>query len=70
MIIATTIQEVTDQINAWKAEGLTIGLCPTMGYLHEGHASLMDASVKRNDRTVASVFVNPIQFGPKEDLAT
>ena len=70
MIIATTIQEVTGQINAWKAEGLTIGLCPTMGYLHEGHASLMDASVKRNDRTVASVFVNPIQFGPKEDLAT
>lgn len=70
MIIATTIQEVTDQINAWKAEGLTIGLCPMMGYLHEGHASLMDASVKRNDRTVASVFVNPIQFGPKEDLAT
>ncbi|MCH3954873.1 MAG: pantoate--beta-alanine ligase [Eubacterium sp.] len=69
MKIAKTIEEVREQIAEWKAEGLTIGLCPTMGFLHEGHASLMDASVKRCDKTVASVFVNPIQFGPTEDLA-
>lgn len=69
MKVANTIEEVQAQIAAWKADGLTIGLCPTMGYLHEGHASLMDASVRRCDRTVASVFVNPIQFGPTEDLA-
>lgn len=70
MIIAHTIEEVRTQICVWKAEGKTIGLCPTMGYLHEGHASLIDASVKDNDCTVTSVFVNPIQFGPNEDLAT
>ncbi|MFC2662389.1 MAG: pantoate--beta-alanine ligase [Eubacterium sp.] len=69
MKIAKTIEEVREQIAKWKAEGLTIGLCPTMGFLHEGHASLMDASVKHCDKTVASVFVNPIQFGPTEDLA-
>lgn len=70
MQIATTVQEVRDQVRAWKREGLTVGLVPTMGYLHEGHASLMEASVAACDRTVASVFVNPIQFGPKEDLAS
>lgn len=70
MNTVNTINELREQVRAWKAEGLTIGLCPTMGYLHEGHASLMDASVRSCDRTVASVFVNPIQFGPNEDLAT
>lgn len=65
-----TIEALREQIVKWKAEGLSIGLCPTMGYLHEGHASLMANSVKQCDKTVASVFVNPIQFGPKEDLAT
>lgn len=69
MIIAKTIQEVRDQVRAWKAAGQSIGLCPTMGYLHAGHASLMAASVDLCDKTVASVFVNPIQFGPNEDLA-
>lgn len=69
MIIAKTIQEVRDQVRAWKAAGQSIGLCPTMGYLHAGHASLMAASVGLCDKTVASVFVNPIQFGPNEDLA-
>ncbi|MBQ0004608.1 MAG: pantoate--beta-alanine ligase [Clostridiales bacterium] len=68
MIIATTIKEVREQVAAWKREGLTVGLVPTMGYLHEGHASLVDASVKACDRTVASVFVNPTQFAPGEDL--
>ncbi len=70
MIIATTIQEVRTQVRQWKREGLTVGLVPTMGYLHEGHASLVAESVRRCDRTVASVFVNPTQFGPGEDLET
>lgn len=69
MIIAKTIQDARRQIQRWKAEGKTIGLCPTMGYLHEGHLSLMTASGEDNDVTVASVFVNPMQFGPTEDLA-
>ena len=68
MIITKTVDEVRKQVKAWKAEGLTVGLCPTMGFLHEGHASLMVESAKQCDRTVASVFVNPIQFGPGEDL--
>lgn len=70
MKIAETIDDVRTQVKTWKKEGLTVGLCPTMGYLHEGHASLMEYSVNQCDRTVASVFVNPIQFGPNEDLAT
>lgn len=70
MIIATTIDEVRKQVKEWKREGLTVGLCPTMGFLHEGHASLMKTSATQCDRTVASVFVNPIQFGPGEDLDT
>lgn len=69
MIIARTIEEVRKQIWEWKAAGETVGLCPTMGYLHEGHLSLVDASKKDNDRTVATIFVNPMQFGPTEDLA-
>ena len=70
MKIATTIDEVRKQVKEWKKEGLTVGLVPTMGYLHEGHASLIETSVKHCDRTVASVFVNPTQFGPGEDLET
>lgn len=68
--IVTTVAEVRTQVKAWRAEGLTVGFVPTMGYLHEGHASLIDASAKNNDRTVISVFVNPMQFGPTEDLAS
>ena len=62
--------EVRTQVRQWRNEGLTVGLVPTMGYLHEGHQSLIKKSVGQNDRTVVSVFVNPIQFGPNEDLAT
>ena len=68
MQVVKTIQEVRDIVKAWRREGLTVGLVPTMGYLHEGHQSLIARSVAENDRTVVSVFVNPIQFGPTEDL--
>ena len=70
MIIATTISEVREQVRKWKKDGLTVGLVPTMGYLHEGHASLVDQAVSLCDRVVASDFVNPTQFGPNEDLET
>ena len=68
MRIVKNIDEVRRQVKEWRAQGLTIGLVPTMGYLHEGHASLIDASHRDNDRTVVSDFVNPMQFGPSEDL--
>lgn len=63
-----TINEVREQIKQWKKEGLTVGLVPTMGALHAGHLSLIKKSVEKCDRTVVSVFVNPIQFCPGEDL--
>ena len=68
MNVAYTVKEVREQVKAWKKEVLSVGLVPTMGYLHEGHASLMKKAVEENDRVVASVFVNPTQFGPTEDL--
>ncbi len=70
MNIISTINEVREQIKEWKKQGLTVGLVPTMGYLHEGHKSLIDAAVKENDKVVVSVFVNPTQFAPGEDLET
>lgn len=69
MQLVHTIAEVREIVSAWRKEGLTVGLVPTMGYLHEGHQSLIKKSAEQNDRTVVSVFVNPIQFGPNEDLA-
>ncbi|MDP4179145.1 MAG: pantoate--beta-alanine ligase [Bacillota bacterium] len=67
MLVVHSIKEVKDAVSAWRKEGLTVGLVPTMGYLHEGHASLVKKSSDENDRVVVSVFVNPIQFGPNED---
>lgn len=63
-----TISELRELIKEWKKEGLTVGLVPTMGALHDGHKSLIERSVSQCDKTVVSVFVNPIQFCPGEDL--
>jgi pantoate--beta-alanine ligase len=68
MRVVNTIKEVRDIIGDWKREGLSVGLVPTMGYLHDGHGSLIETAHKENDKVVVSVFVNPIQFGPTEDL--
>lgn len=70
MKIVETIREVREQVKEWRRQGFSVGLVPTMGYLHEGHKSLIDCAVAQNDRVVVSVFVNPMQFGPKEDLAS
>lgn len=68
MDLITSPQTLRDTCRAWSRAGLSLALVPTMGYLHEGHMSLIDEARRRAQRLVVSIFVNPAQFGPNEDL--
>lgn len=69
MEIITAPREMLEAVKAHKARGESVGLVPTMGFFHAGHISLMRAAAAENDRVAVSLFVNPAQFGPREDLA-
>lgn len=70
MQVLTTIAETRRRLDGARASGDAVGLVPTMGYLHHGHRALMRRAVEECDRTVVTIFVNPLQFGPAEDLST
>jgi pantoate--beta-alanine ligase len=69
MDTVTTIAAVRDHVRRWRSEGRRVAFVPTMGNLHAGHVSLIEAARRYGDRFVASIFVNPMQFGPNEDFA-
>jgi pantoate--beta-alanine ligase len=69
MDVLTTVDAVRARVRQWRAAGARIALVPTMGNLHAGHSSLLEVARARADRVIASVFVNPLQFGPAEDFA-
>jgi pantoate--beta-alanine ligase len=66
--IITDAAEMTEVVNGWKSAGDSVGLVPTMGFLHQGHRALMDHAATRVDRVVVSIFVNPLQFSAGEDF--
>src|ERR1700728_1398009 len=69
MDTVTTIAHVGERVRQWRAQGLRVAFVPTMGNLHAGHMSLIEAARQHGERFVASIFVNPMQFGPNEDYA-
>ena len=69
MDTVTTIGAVRERVRGWRREGLRVAFVPTMGNLHAGHVSLIEAARRHGERFVASIFVNPMQFGPNEDFA-
>ena len=68
--IVRTVDKLRRKISSWRKKGFSIGLVPTMGALHDGHLSLVQRSLGSTDKTITTLFVNPKQFGPKEDLTT
>ncbi|HHY21065.1 MAG TPA: pantoate--beta-alanine ligase [Bacilli bacterium] len=68
MQIISNIAELKETVKQYKQQGKSLGLVPTMGFLHEGHLSLIEKARKQNDLVVISIFVNPLQFGPNEDF--
>jgi pantoate--beta-alanine ligase len=68
-VIARTVEHLRQQVGEWRAQGLRTALVPTMGALHAGHARLVDRGLRLADRVVVTIFVNPRQFAPSEDLA-
>ena len=69
MDTVTTIAAVRERVRGWRREGLRVAFVPTMGNLHAGHMSLIEAARRHGERFIASIFVNPMQFGPNEDFA-
>ena len=68
MELVHKIEEVRSIVRSWKKEGLSVGLVPTMGYLHEGHQSLIKKAVEENDRVVVIIFVKTNKFWEKEEI--